>query len=397
MSLSTAATIAARSASATESNGRRRAARARTRPAPSSSAVAARTSRPRGSVTAKLGEDAVERLAGIEAELLGGAEPDQADEERRRARRRRPGPARWRHDPGAAVPPPPGWYVARVSADGSGGIGAGGGIRTRDIRLGRLALCQLSYSRSLRHRTGWAANRTRETLSDRPCGPDGHYMTSTATRGARTTELASSRTARLLTTRRDRDQSIGDAGQALPDGAPVDVQSCARDAIPTLEDTTSTTNRQKGRGGNVFGRMTPAADVEHASPVTRRGIRLALALALLAIAIGPAAAVRAGQSPAKLPDLAMVPPFDFRIENNAGRRLLRFSTVSVNVGAGPFRMYGSDEDGTRDRRHPVGRPVDQARGRHVDPARHDGADVLVGRRPRPLARHRLPAVQAQEP
>lgn len=67
--------------------------------------------------------------------------------------------------------------------------------------------------------------------------------------------------------------------------------------------------------------------------------------ALACIAIGPAAAVRAGQSPAKLPDLAMVPPFDFRIENNAGRRLLRFSTVSVNVGAGPFRMYGSDDDG----------------------------------------------------
>jgi hypothetical protein len=82
--------------------------------------------------------------------------------------------------------------------------------------------------------------------------------------------------------------------------------------------------------------------------VTRRGIRLALALALLAIAIGPAATVHAGRSPAKLPDLAMLPPFDFRIENNGGQRLLRFSTVQVNVGPGPFRIYGSDEDGTAD-------------------------------------------------
>jgi hypothetical protein len=80
--------------------------------------------------------------------------------------------------------------------------------------------------------------------------------------------------------------------------------------------------------------------------VTRRGIRLSLALALLAIAIGPAAAVRAGQSPEKLPDLAMLPPFDFRIESNGGQRLLRFSTVQVNVGRGRFRILGHASDGT---------------------------------------------------
>jgi hypothetical protein len=82
--------------------------------------------------------------------------------------------------------------------------------------------------------------------------------------------------------------------------------------------------------------------------VTRRGLRLALVLALAAIAIGPAATLRAGQSPARLPDLAMLPPFHFVIENNGGRRLLRFSTVQVNVGPGPFRMYGSDSDGNAD-------------------------------------------------
>jgi hypothetical protein len=82
------------------------------------------------------------------------------------------------------------------------------------------------------------------------------------------------------------------------------------------------------------------------SGVTRRGIRLALALALFAIAMGPAAAVRAGQSPEKLPDLAMLPPFDFRIEGDGGQRLLRFSTVQVNVGPGRFRILGHASDGT---------------------------------------------------
>jgi hypothetical protein len=38
--------------------------------------------------------------------------------------------------------------------------GAGDGVRTRDIQLGRLTLCQLSYSRS-RHRDGAGDNLTR--------------------------------------------------------------------------------------------------------------------------------------------------------------------------------------------------------------------------------------------
>jgi len=79
--------------------------------------------------------------------------------------------------------------------------------------------------------------------------------------------------------------------------------------------------------------------------MTRRGLRLALVLALMAIAVGPAAVVRAGVSPEKLPDLAMLPPFDFHLETTGDdRRLLRFSTVSVNVGPGRFRIYGIDAD-----------------------------------------------------
>ena len=73
-------------------------------------------------------------------------------------------------------------------------------------------------------------------------------------------------------------------------------------------------------------------------------------LALAAIAIGPAAAVRAGISPEKLPDLAMLPPFDFHINRTTDdRRLLRFSTVSVNIGPGRFRLLGFDPvDGVAD-------------------------------------------------
>ncbi len=94
---------------------------------------------------------------------------------------------------------------------------------------------------------------------------------------------------------------------------------------------------------------TPVDPVGHHQGVTGRGIRLALALTLLAIAVGPAALARAATSPAKLPDLAMLPPFNFHIEmTDDDRKLLRFSTVSVNVGDGPFRIYGSAADGHAD-------------------------------------------------
>ena len=83
--------------------------------------------------------------------------------------------------------------------------------------------------------------------------------------------------------------------------------------------------------------------------MTRRGIRLALVLTLLAVALGPAAVARATTSRARLPDLAMLPPFNFHIErSDTDRKLLRFSTVSVNVGEGPFRIYGSAMDGHAD-------------------------------------------------
>jgi hypothetical protein len=44
----------------------------------------------------------------------------------------------------------------------------------------------------------------------------------------------------------------------------------------------------------------------------------------------------------RLPDLGMAQLRDFSIDNNtvAGRRLLRFTTIIVNVGAGPFELHG---------------------------------------------------------
>jgi hypothetical protein len=52
-------------------------------------------------------------------------------------------------------------------------------------------------------------------------------------------------------------------------------------------------------------------------------------------------------SAAVLPDLAMLQPADFRLENlGGGGRRLRFSTVIVNLGPGRFDVYGSNPDPT---------------------------------------------------
>src|SRR5687768_13495643 len=54
--------------------------------------------------------------------------------------------------------------ATRTSARAEGGeAGAGDEIRTRDIHLGKVALCQLSYSR--RHRRRWYSLRA-ETAAD---------------------------------------------------------------------------------------------------------------------------------------------------------------------------------------------------------------------------------------
>jgi hypothetical protein len=52
------------------------------------------------------------------------------------------------------------------SADGVQGIGAGNGVRTRDLKLGKLALYQLSYARAV----AYAIDRNAR-VSTRGCQP----------------------------------------------------------------------------------------------------------------------------------------------------------------------------------------------------------------------------------
>jgi hypothetical protein len=78
--------------------------------------------------------------------------------------------------------------------------------------------------------------------------------------------------------------------------------------------------------------------------VVRRGPAALALVALAALTLGPGAgaAHAAPSSKALLPDLAVLAPFDVRIENVDGKRRLRFATVVVNVGVGPFQLKGFD-------------------------------------------------------
>jgi hypothetical protein len=81
--------------------------------------------------------------------------------------------------------------------------------------------------------------------------------------------------------------------------------------------------------------------------VRRRWTALVAVTAVaLALALGqPGAAVAAAD---RLPDLGMAPLKDLSIDTATipGRRLLRFTTVIVNVGTGPFETIGSRPDTT---------------------------------------------------
>ena len=80
----------------------------------------------------------------------------------------------------------------------------------------------------------------------------------------------------------------------------------------------------------------------------RRGpAAAAVTIALAALALSPTydAGRAALAATSILPDLTMVPPFDFSIDVSSGRKLLRFSTVVANVGKGPFYLTGYDSDG----------------------------------------------------
>ena len=65
------------------------------------------------------------------------------------------------------------------------------------------------------------------------------------------------------------------------------------------------------------------------------------ALALVTVLVTVAAFPPVASAAPLLPDLRMARLRDFKIESSSGRRLLRFTTVIVNVGGGPFEVQGS--------------------------------------------------------
>lgn len=69
-------------------------------------------------------------------------------------------------------------------------------------------------------------------------------------------------------------------------------------------------------------------------------VAVALTLPFVLYLKGPAAAATD-----RLPDLRMAHPIDLKVENTPdGRRLLRFSSIIVNVGDGPFEAHGRRPD-----------------------------------------------------
>jgi hypothetical protein len=79
----------------------------------------------------------------------------------------------------------------------------------------------------------------------------------------------------------------------------------------------------------------------------RRLVRLVLATVLGTLALVQAVAVQAATPTVVLPDLTMVAPSDLRIEFTGGRKLLRFTTIAVNLGPGPFQVVGFDSNGAQ--------------------------------------------------
>src|SRR5215211_9455957 len=84
--------------------------------------------------------------------------------------------------------------------------------------------------------------------------------------------------------------------------------------------------------------LTPAKKVVLASVAP---IALALLIALLTLVVLQAPSRPAYAQIDRLPDLGMLHPKNLTIQNTSdGRKLLRFDSVIVNVGAGPFEVHG---------------------------------------------------------
>ncbi len=69
---------------------------------------------------------------------------------------------------------------------------------------------------------------------------------------------------------------------------------------------------------------------------------VAAAIVALLVAYAPPA----GATSDRMPDLRMAHPQNLQVQNTGGRKLLRFDSIVVNVGAGPFELHGERATGS---------------------------------------------------
>lgn len=107
------------------------------------------------------------------------------------------------------------------------------------------------------------------------------------------------------------------------------------------------------------------------TPAVKRSVALvtAFALAVMLLLLGGTTKFAGAQDSALLlPDLRMGPIQDLKIRKPTdGRRLLRFSTLLVNVGAGPFEAHGQRSSTEDDDMSVTQRVYDDAGGFHDVP------------------------------
>jgi hypothetical protein len=76
----------------------------------------------------------------------------------------------------------------------------------------------------------------------------------------------------------------------------------------------------------------------------KRSLASAVFVAALVVTVPAPAVATHPPVEAGLPDIGMLPPTDFSIQSRPrGQRWLRFDTVIVNIGPGPFQVYGHDD------------------------------------------------------
>src|SRR5918997_56048 len=92
----------------------------------------------------------------------------------------------------------------------------------------------------------------------------------------------------------------------------------------------------------------------------------AAAVVAVVVALGFADAP-AGAASDRLPDLRMDHARNLQIQNTGGRKLLRFDSIVVNAGAGPFELRGTNNTGASEMRTVEQRVFDDAGGSRCVP------------------------------